>query len=312
MHFLNELQKVIEDDDPITFEDAINLVRAKGWHLDTFSNQNKNLLKMSAWKGYMQLIAISTSIERKCKKDTNILPQYINSGKVIKLTHKLDSSVCDLLENISNQYHKNRCKEPLTLINAEIEYGLKDWEAIAEEIILHMPEINPVGSLPDSYRKINVIAPRCLLRRTYPQDIIKSCNGNRNNQDWHQDSNLEYGGRPMVTLWIPLQDGAGITRPGLEWSDIPIHYFSWKHGDGSSQALLDLRTESYKKDSTHSVSVKRGSIIAFNGLTFHRTMLNKNMTRHRDALLIRFINSESKTFFPGKRDKDFVIELISQ
>ena len=118
----------------------------------------------------------------------------------------------------------------------------------------------------------------------------------------------------MVTLWIPLQDGAGLTSPGLEWSDIPIHYFSWKHGDGSSQALidLDLRAESYEQNSIHSVSVERGSVLAFNGLTCHRTMLSKRMTRHRDALLIRFINTESKPFFPGSRDKDFSLELISK
>ncbi len=312
MHFLNEIQKVIEEDNPITFKDVLDSVIAKGWHLDTFRTQNKSLLNMSAWKGYMQLIAISTMLERKCKKEINSPPQYISSGQVMKFDYRLDSNTCDLLEDIANQYHTNMNKEPLTLKNAENEYGLNDWEAVVKDIILHMPKCIKLKSLPESYKRLNVITPRCLLRRTYPQEITKHSQANRNNQDWHQDSNLMYGGRPMVTLWIPLQDGAGLSRPGLEWSELPIQYYSWKHGDGSSQALSDLSTVSYEQISTHSVSVERGSVIAFNGLTFHRTMVNKHMTRHRDALLIRFTNEENKAYFPGNREKDLSLEITSK
>ena len=309
MHLLNEIEKAIEENNPKTFEDAVNIVIKKGWNLDTFTKNNKDILKMPAWKGYMRLIAISSSIERKNRKEANSYLQYINPGKIVIVEKGLDSNTCDILENIANKYHKQGSKEPLTLNKAKDLYGLKDWDKIVEVAINKTYEKISSENLPLSYNKLNIISPRCLLRRTYPAKMVNPTNGNKNNQDWHQDSNLIFGGKPMVTLWIPLQDGAGITRPGLEWSDLEIQYFSWKHGDGSSEAMLDLMRETKRNISTHSANVNRGSIVAFNGLTFHRTMVNTNTKEHRDALLIRFTNEENKTYFPGERKQDFALQL---
>ena len=308
MHLLNEIEKAIEENNPKTFEDAINIIIRKGWNLDTFTKNNERILKMSAWKGYMQLVAISSSIERKNKKEANSYLQYINPGEVIIIEKGLDRNTCDILENIANKYHKQESKEPLALNKARDLYGLKEWDQIVKEAIIKTYEKISV-ELPLSYKRINVISPRCLLRRTYPANMVNPIKGNKNNQDWHQDSNLIFGGKPMVTLWVPLQDGAGITRPGLEWSDLEIQYFSWKHGDGSSEAMLDLMLETKKNISTHQAHVKRGSIVAFNGLTFHRTMVNTKTKKHRDALLIRFTNEENKTSFPGERKQDFALQL---
>ena len=309
MHLLNEIQKVIEEDEPKTFGEAMNLIIERGWNIDMFTTKNRELMQMSAWKGYMQLIAISANMERKQRRETANHKQYIDSGKTIKIEDGLEKCTCEKLEEISNEYHKEQLREPLTLANAGKEYGLEEWQSLVKNIILRASNKMNLTALPSSYKNINVITPRCLLRRTYPQNLVNPRNGNRNNQDWHQDSNLEYGGRPMVTIWIPLQDGAGLTRPGLEWSDMEMNYFSWKHGDGSSSALIDLESKDQKRESIKSVGIKRGSIIAFNGLTFHRTLVNKYMKSHRDALLIRFTKEEHKREFPGRREEDFSIRI---
>jgi len=309
MHYLDELKTIIEEENPSSFGDTIKIAQSRGWHLDTSGSNDSHIEKMSAWKGYMQFIAISELIERRSIKETSNSIQYIASGSIMKFEAKLDQAVCKKLEAISNNHHQNVGCKPLTLMKAEEMYGLKDWKELTRSLIDSISQQLIDHTLPETYRDLNIFAPRCLLRRTYPMESIEQLNSNINNQDWHQDSSLNYGSRPMVTLWIPLQSDSGTIRPGLEWSELPLNYFSWRHGDGSSIANTELARKTIGPNKTHEICSGMGSIIGFNGLTLHRTLTHEKMKSHRDALLIRFGCTSYAKYFPRDRDTDFTIQL---
>lgn len=158
--------------------------------------------------------------------------------------------------------------------------------SIAAAVLAALPDPLPSTSRPA------VLKRRTILRRTFPPGRLPAQFGNANNQFWHQDSNAQFNDAPMLTLWIPLQDGAGVTRPGLQIIDAPVACFSVIHGDSSREIAVLLATM-FPGTRTVSPQVRAGECVALNGLTFHQTWAAADMTDHRDALLIRVIDENA-------------------
>ena len=148
---------------------------------------------------------------------------------------------------------------------------------------------------------------RCLLRRTYPPQSWSEALRNNNNQHWHQDSNGLFGVRPMLTLWVPLQEGAGSCCPGLETSSVPAGFFSAKCGDSTPDHAAVCAEHGVAEATLTLLTVPLGHAAAFNGLTYHRTALREGMASHRDALLLRVCPQAEARWFPGDRSDDVLL-----
>jgi ectoine hydroxylase-related dioxygenase (phytanoyl-CoA dioxygenase family) len=161
-----------------------------------------------------------------------------------------------------------------------------------------LPEKLPASADPVILKK------RTLLRRTFPDDQMKSQRGNSNNQLWHQDSNAKFNDHPMLTLWITLQDTLGGVRPSLEFIDAEVAYFSPDHGDYSA-VLPEYLAGLFPRARTRQIFAAAGDCILFNGLTFHKTFTTENTTLHRDALLVRVVDRiTARDFSPEYSDED--------
>jgi hypothetical protein len=112
----------------------------------------------------------------------------------------------------------------------------------------------------------------------------------------------------MLTLWIPLQDRSGLTRPGLQIIDSPVSYFSIEHGD-SSPDIFPFLSQLFPDSRIVSIQASAGDCIVFNGLTFHQTFTTSAMTEHRDALLIRVLDKESAHRFPVLNQEEDLVSI---
>ena len=111
----------------------------------------------------------------------------------------------------------------------------------------------------------------------------------------------------MVTLWIPLQDGAGRSCPGLETSSVPAQFFSTVCGDSTPEHQQVCQEHGVEAAEITMIGVERGDGAAFNGMTYHRTGLHPGMQSHRDALLLRLCSARDAASFPGDRSNDLPI-----
>lgn len=147
-----------------------------------------------------------------------------------------------------------------------------------------------------------ILEEKSLLRRTWPlsKDESNALGHNASNLTWHQDSNPKQQDREMVVLMTILQDGGGITRPGLSILNTPVEHFEGIYGyeghrvDTFEQSIL----QRYGKLQMTSPAINAGDLLIFNGLTFHRTYSNSAMKYHRDGLLVRIIKPEDRGNFP--------------
>lgn len=153
-----------------------------------------------------------------------------------------------------------------------------------------------------------ILKQRTLLRRTFPPSQLPQAHGNANNQYWHQDSNPKFNDAPMLTLWIPLQNGAGVNCPGLEIIDAPVSYFSILHGD-SSQSIDGILRQMFPETKVIPLAANAGDCLVFNGLTFHQTLTTPAMESHRDALLIRIIDAADADAFGTNGAIDGIVPL---
>ena len=175
--------------------------------------------------------------------------------------------------------------------------------AITKAALNALPTALPEGSTPAILKK------RTLLRRTFSPSQRPIQVGNANNQHWHQDSNPNFNDTPMLTLWIPLQNGSGETCPGIQIIDAPVSFFSVIHGD-SSRGIHPILEDMFSDTKVVSIIASAGDCIVFNGLTFHQTSTLPTMTHHRDALLIRVIDAKAAGLFGVNDPEQGLVPLV--
>ena len=147
-----------------------------------------------------------------------------------------------------------------------------------------------------------ILTNKVLLRRTWPlsEKESRQLGHNASNLTWHQDSNFKHQGKPMVVLMTPLQDQAGLTRPGLSILDLPTDEFLGVRGyEGDRvEEFEECMKQKYGELKIKTPILDAGDLLIFNGLTFHRTFSKETMKEHRDALLVRLIRPEDGKNFP--------------
>ena len=307
MDHLSLLTKIVNDHPSILYGEAIKQARHNGWLLD-YDVNNTELLNRPAWLVLHQLrISLIQDDRNSIPEDSSVFDQFVPTGSYKVLRSIVDSSKLDNLIELSESYHQDSRQPPLSLdsnFSKETDFNIDLIDGILRQL-LSSSEINLLG-----HRSFVVLSHRCFLRRTFAGEFNPLKHGNMNNQTWHQDSNRLFGSRPMLTLWIPLQNGSAITRPGLQISGLKPSVFNHRYGDSCSES--DLKS-TYCVNNIQSVApndIHAGDCLVFNGLTFHQTYLSNSMNLFRDVLLVRFCAKRDSDSFPGGEPSERFILTI--
>ena len=309
MNLLAKLALLVQEHPSLSYGELYDMLCEQGWVLDPLSEEaHKHANQVPGWKALFILNANAQLSERKA----NLFPQIIQTGESLCRNKFVSTQVIDMMLSLYEDQILIRGDAPLYLADYLSDLSLQLSQVlvdIAKSVVADL--VHNSLSLDQSLvsESMVLLMNRCLLRRTYPCHEISQSLKNKNNQDWHQDSSIVYGGRPMLTVWIPLQESSGQKIPGIELASLRSGYFSSCFGDGVAD-LSDVSKDF--PDEIVSTVIPRlnaGGFAVFNGLTYHRTYASDCMTSARDALLIRIAPFSHAEFFPGDRSKDIEFRL---
>jgi len=294
----DEMKTIIKTKPHYSAADVINELRKGGWQIEYSAEISSTVL--GAVPGWTLLL--NQSLSAQSQKHQKARAQLINTGQYYAFSDLGTNNRVEPARVICNKYFCHDGHPPVSFQNMDDldRDFITEWSLeIARKIILTLTKSH---SLEDD--RYSLLMNRCLIRRTYSDGEWSERFRNSNNQHWHQDSNPLFGNRPMLTVWVPLHDGAGRSRPGIEISDLVVPEFSAVYGDGTES--IEEILSYYKKPTQQAFipTVPAGDAIAFNGLTFHRTAVRQNMRGHRDVLLLRVCRSDDRSYFPGDRSQD--------
>ena len=297
-----ELKMLIQEHPSLSAGEILKKLNGRGWQIETGNERLQPLLETTP--GWVLLLNQSFNNKQPITKEHH--KQLVTTGQYKQIADVLNGEAIQRIKELSNSV-LNKHGHPPVSINR-----LNDADRIKmEEILISIGRkvLDQCNKDVKSEKRgqFTLLMNRCILRRTYSPDEWSEDYRNSNNQHWHQDSNAAFNNRPMLTIWVPLDDGAGTTKPGLEISDVTIDGFSTQFGD--STEIIDEVMMSYGIDEGQCTvpSVPLGSCIAFNGMTFHRTYMHDGMHGARDVLLIRLCRTSDAKFFPGERAYDLSI-----
>lgn len=296
-----EIRRLVREQPQLTCAGLMQQLQDLGWQLEQPITTPDLLESTPAW---MALLSMAQSAKRP--PETSPHAQLLPSGAWEHLPELVSNPVCDALVDFCNQHFKRPGLAPVPLTRLGDKQGhdaIKAAESAAKQAIRQCaPEGHPLAN-----ESFVLLMNRCLLRRTYPPQSWSEALRNNNNQHWHQDSNALFGSRPMLTIWIPLQDGAGVVCPGLETSSVAARFFSVTCGDSTPEHQRVCAEHGTEAAEISLLKIPRGHGAAFNGLTYHRTGLRNGMISHRDALLLRLCPARDAAWFPGERNDDQTI-----
>lgn len=309
MNLLAKLAALVQDHPSLSYGELHDMLCEQGWVLDPLSEEAHRLAnQVPGWKALFILKANAQLSERNAK----FFPQLIQTGESLCRDKYVSTQVINNMLSLYEDQILIRGDAPLYLadylsdLSLELSQVLVD---IAKSVVTEL--MHSSLSLDESLlgESMVLLMNRCLLRRTYPCHEISQNSKNKNNQDWHQDSSIVYGGRPMLTVWIPLQESSGQKIPGIELASLRSGYFSSYFGDGVADLSDVSKDFANEIVSTVIPRLNAGGFAVFNGLTYHRTYASDCMTSARDALLIRIAPRSHADFFPGDRSKDIEFRL---
>jgi hypothetical protein len=293
-----EMRRLVQEQPQLSCAGLLQQLQDLGWRLELPVTTPELLESTPAW---VALLSIAQGGKRQ--QDTAMPPQLLPSGHWGHVPDLLAAPLCTALEAFCDQHFVRPGLPPVELMHLKDplrQQTLQAVEAAARQTIRQFaPPGHPLANEP-----FVLLMNRCLLRRTYPPQRWSEALRNNNNQHWHQDSNRLFGGRAMLTLWIPLQDGAGSQCPGLETSSVPASFFSATCGDSTPEHGQVCTEHGALSAQVTLLEIARGHGAAFNGLTYHRTGLRHGMGSHRDALLLRLCTARDAARFPGDRSND--------
>ncbi len=284
---------------------VLELLHGSNWQMEELTDDQKEAYRnMNAQKALnMMRSAIDQFDSKFALNSPPRTRQWLATGEHLRICDVVSSKTIGELLSSCDRLLDSVGTPPVKLFEHPDIIHEAELQSIARAALAALPDALPASSQPVILKK------RTALRRTFPPSRLQSNVGNANNQSWHQDSNARYNDSPMLTLWIPLQDGSGMTSPGLQVVDSPVSYFSIEHGD-SSPDLLPFLSELFPNPKIVSIQASAGDCIVFNGLTFHRTFTTSSMVEHRDALLVRVLDRKSAHRFPVLNQEEDLLSIV--
>lgn len=285
--------------------EVLEALRAEGWHLEVGSETSKVFWGWINPKVGLQILTANQYSDSSTSSDYSFTNPA--TGSWIHIKNALSANCIEQLNTICDRCFPNPGIPPVQLQTIADEQ--RSLELFTELGIVNLIKYLAKEIQPKLGSSLTILGTRTLLRRTYPIGIKYQVPSiNMHNQDWHQDSNPIFGARPMLTIWIPLQNKSGTSRPGISIMKAPINRFHANFGDGYTKAKSELEKE-FGKVEIEIPLVNAGDAVVFNGLTFHKTLSNKKMMYHRDALLIRIVRSHEAKYFPTNRNDNVAIKI---
>ncbi len=293
-----EMRRLVREQPQLSCAGLMQQLQDLGWRLERPLTDPGLLEATPAW------VALLSLAQKRARDHDGILPpQLLDSGTWGHLPALVPDQLCEALVACCDHHFVRPGLPPVELMQLEepLRRGALELAeaASAQALRTFAPSGHPLANEP-----FVLLMNRCLLRRTYPPQNWSEALRNNNNQHWHQDSSIQFGGRAMLTLWIPLQEGAGSLCPGLETSSVAATYFSPACGDSTPEHTDVCSEHGVATAEVNRLEVPRGHGAAFNGLTYHRTALSEGMGGYRDALLLRLCASKDASCFPGDRSAD--------
>ena len=308
MDLYSEFIEIISLQPSISYLELINCAKSRGWNLDTTDLDNAAAAAMPAWKA----LASHANIYAENKSERSYYRQIIQTGEIFTKDEVLASEFLEGLKDLFVSHINIYGSAPLLLGDFMGEPRLdlsKSLVDISRTILTQIYRNSPQHVQSCQDQRHVILMNRCLLRRTYCSSLEGSVTKNRNNQSWHQDTNQKFQDMPMLTIWIPLQNNAGILIPGIEIANLHPDRFIPFWGDGVDSLEEVVQNSEHSNIRTLVPTVQAGGCVVFNGLTFHRTYTASQMSGHRDALLVRISLESYSKFFPGDRSKDIFFDL---
>lgn len=296
-----EMRRLVQEQPELTCACLIQQLGELGWQLEKPPMDTDLLESTPAWVALLSFRS-TTSGSRDMPAD----PQLVESGTWAHTPGLLSSDMSDALSEFCDHHFCQPGVAPVPLTSLQEPLRQQAINAALEAASKTLTRLTTPTS-PWVGEPFVLLMNRCLLRRTYPPKSWRESFRNNNNQHWHQDSNPLFGGRAMVTVWIPLQDGAGRNCPGLETSSVAAQFFSTTCGDSTPDHQNVCHEHGVETGDILMLDIKRGDGAVFNGMTYHRTGLRRGMQSHRDALLLRLCSARDAAYFPGARVEDLPI-----
>jgi len=270
------------------------------WQTETFSDAKKEVY--ARVNGLVAMQRIQSELDRFATDfPLDAEPrtrQWLRTGAYLHLRGVIGTDTIAKLSAFCDEHLSAPGAPPIRFFDHAGLMARVGIGAVVRLVLDALPETLPASADPVILKK------RVLLRRTFPNEQMKSQWGNSNNQLWHQDSNAKFNDHPMLTLWIALQDTLGGVRPSLEFIDAEVAYFSPTHGDYSAD-LPEYLAGLFPRARTSQIFAAAGDCIVFNGLTFHETFTAKHTVQHRDALLVRVLDrAAARDFSPEYSEAD--------
>lgn len=293
-----EMRRLVREQPELSCAGLMQQLQDLGWQLERPVTAPELLESTPAW---VALLSVAQASKRPQAAEP--MPQLLPSGSWEQIPDVLMPQVCNALVAFCDEHFTKPGLPPVQLVHLEEPLRQEAIQAAEAAAQLALRQLVPAGH-PLTNEPFVLLMNRCLLRRTYPPQSWNEALRNNNNQHWHQDSNGAFGGRPMLTLWIPLQEGSGSTCPGLECSSVTASFFSLSCGDSTPDHQRVCTEHGVESAEIAQIKIPKGHGVAFNGLTYHRTGLGPSMRSHRDALLLRLCPAKDAAWFPGERSED--------
>jgi hypothetical protein len=304
-----EFQDILANHPSLSYLELLSIARERGWGLDKLTSKQEAYAAKTPAKTVLMIAKVYGEYSARKTSD---LEQIIPTGTACHFANAIESQNIRLLRAIFIRQVADQGSAPMELTQ------IFDHEKLVVEELLISLSRSVLRGIAKNEKLIDpaqeegefaILMNRCLLRRTYSTLDKGTTIKNRNNQHWHQDSSVSFQNRPMLTIWAPLQKGAGKSIPGIEIAELSINHFVPRLGDGVEHLEEVCKESASGNQNTQVATVEPGGCIVFNGLTFHRTYTTSEMVGYRDALLVRICPKMHAPFFPGNRSNDLFFKI---
>jgi hypothetical protein len=301
---LSEMMSLAELNPNCSLLQIYSLFRHGNWQIEDLTVAQKDAYQhINGLKALQQMCIV---VERFKSRFPLNAPaqrkQWLATGNYIHIRNILSPRILENLLTICDRNLNRIGTPPLKITDISNIIESADLQSIAALALSSLPAPSQHISHPSILKK------RTLLRRTFPPSHSFRTVGNMNNQRWHQDSNMQFNDSPMLTLWIPLQNNCGVSRPSIQILSCPVSFFSVAHGDSSTN-IQSYLNELFPDSQVFSIFASTGDCVIFNGLTFHQTLSTAAMSHYRDTLLIRVIDKTSAYRFPVHNIEEELLDI---
>lgn len=177
--------------------DIVEALQGEGWHLEFYSKLSRVIFSRISPEVGFQILIKHQYMDSSTTSDYSFIEPA--NGSWMHIKKALSARTVQDLSLICDRLFPKPGIPPIQLLT--IAEGQEAGEVFVRFGIVDLVKNLARQIQPGLGSSLTILGARTLLRRTYPISIeYKDPSRNMHNQDWHQDSNPIFGGRPMLTI----------------------------------------------------------------------------------------------------------------